>query len=64
MLAAAGLLFLLDLGIISATPDLARELFALALTLVVGGFILAVWRSNSRMEKAGVGGTDRAFTPK
>jgi len=64
MLAAAGLLFLLDLGIISATPDLARGLFALALTLVVGGFILAVWRSNSRMEKAQGSGTDGVPTPK
>lgn len=64
MLAAAGLLFLLDIGIISATPDTARELFALALTVVVGGFIVAVWRTNSRTEKLQAGGTGGGPAPK
>ncbi len=52
MLAAAALLVLLDGSILSFSPDLARALLALAVTLVVGGFIAAVWRSNSKMEKA------------
>jgi len=52
MLAGVGLLAVLDGTIISATPDLTRAAFALAVTVVVGGFILAVWRSNSRLEKA------------
>jgi hypothetical protein len=52
MLFGAGLLAVLDGTILSATPNLTREVFALAVTLVVGGFILAVWRSNSRLEKA------------
>lgn len=57
MLAAAGLLFLLDLGIISATPDLVREVAALVVTALFGGFIVAVWLSNSRMEKAQAAGS-------
>lgn len=52
MLAGVALLAVLDGTIISATPDLTRELLALALTVVVGGFIVAVWRANSRLEKA------------
>jgi hypothetical protein len=52
MLFGLGLLVVLDGTILSATPNLTRELFALAITLIVGGFILAVWRSNSRLEKA------------
>ena len=52
MLAGAGLLALLDGTILSPTPNLARVVFALAVTVVVGGFILAVWRSNSRQERA------------
>jgi hypothetical protein len=52
MLFGAGLLAVLDGTILSATPNLTREVFALAVTLVVGGFILAVWRSNSKLEKA------------
>jgi hypothetical protein len=52
MLAGLALLAVLDGTIISATPDLVREVFALAVTIVVGGFIAAVWRSNSRLEKA------------
>ncbi len=55
MLAGVGLLAVLDGTIISATPDLTRAAFALAVTVVVGGFILAVWRSNSRLEKAVAG---------
>jgi len=52
MLAGVGLLAVLDGTILSATPNLARAVFALAVTAVVGGFILAVWRSNSKLEKA------------
>jgi hypothetical protein len=52
MLFGAGLLAVLDGTILSATPNLTREVLALALTVVVGGFILAVWRSNSKLEKA------------
>ncbi len=52
MLAAAALLAVLDASILSATPDLTRTLIALAVTIFVGGFIVAVWRSNSRLEKA------------
>jgi hypothetical protein len=52
MLFGAGLLAVLDGTILSATPNLTRAVFALAVTLVVGGFILAVWRSNSKLEKA------------
>jgi hypothetical protein len=54
MLFGAALLAVLDGTILSATPDLTRVVFALAVTLVVGGFILVVWRSNSRLEKAAV----------
>ena len=52
MLAGVGLLAVLDGTIISATPNLTRAVIALAVTVVVGGFIVAVWRSNSRLEKA------------
>jgi len=52
MLAGVALLAVLDGTILSATPDLVREVFALAITVVVGGFIVAVWRSNSRHEKS------------
>jgi hypothetical protein len=52
MLAGAGLLLLLDLGIVSATPDLARELLALVVTALVGGFIVWAWMSNTKLEKA------------
>jgi hypothetical protein len=51
MLAGAALLGLLDLSILSANPDLARGAVALIVTALVGGFIVAVWRSNSKMEK-------------
>jgi len=52
MLAGVALLAVLDGTILSVTPDLIREVFALAITVVVGGFIVAVWRSNSRLEKS------------
>jgi len=52
MLAGAGLLAVLDGTILSASPDLTRAVLALAITVVVGGFIVAVWRSNSRIERA------------
>jgi hypothetical protein len=60
MLVGVGLLAVLDGTILSATPDLTRALFALAVTAVVGGFILAVWRSNSRLEKAAAAGSDKS----
>jgi len=60
MLAGAALLAVLDGTILSATPDLARDIFAIAVTIVVGGFIVAVWRSNSKMEKAA---TEMESTP-
>jgi len=56
MLAGAGLLALLDATIISPSPDLAREAIAIVVTVLVGGFIIAVWRSNSKMEKAASSG--------
>jgi hypothetical protein len=52
MLAGVALLAVLDGTILSVTPDLVREAFALVVTVLVGGFIVAVWRSNSRLEKA------------
>jgi hypothetical protein len=52
MLASLALLAVLDGTILSVTPNLVREVFALAITVVVGGFIALVWRSNSRLEKA------------
>lgn len=52
MLAGAVLLAVLDGSILSASPDLVRAVIALVVTVVVGGFIVAVWRSNSKMEKA------------
>ena len=51
MLAGVALLAVLDGTIVSATPDLVREVVALGITIVVGGFIVAVWRSNSKLEK-------------
>jgi hypothetical protein len=52
MLFGAALLAVLDGTIVSATPNLTREVLALAVTLVVGGFIVSVWISNSKLEKA------------
>ncbi|HEV2389272.1 MAG TPA: hypothetical protein VGS04_00970 [Nitrososphaerales archaeon] len=52
MLAGLALLAVLDGTILSANINLVREVFALGITVVVGGFIAAVWRSNSRLEKA------------
>jgi hypothetical protein len=52
MLAGLALLLVLDGTIILPGPDLVRGIVALAVTVVVGGFILAVWVSNSRMEKS------------
>ena len=52
MLFGAALLAVLDGTIVSATPNLTREVLALAVTLVVGGFIVSVWLSNSKLEKA------------
>jgi hypothetical protein len=52
MVASAGLLVVLDAAILSATPDLTRIAVALVVTLVVGGSILAIWRSNLRLERA------------
>ncbi len=52
MLFGAALLAVLDGTILSATPDLTRAVIALVATVLVGGFIVAVWISNSRLEKA------------
>lgn len=52
MLAGVALLAILDASIVSATPNLTRLVLALVVTVVVVGFIAAVWRSNSRLEKA------------
>jgi len=52
MLASAGLLVVLDAAILSATPNLTRIVLALVVTAVVGGSILAIWRSNLRIERA------------
>lgn len=52
MLAGLALLAVLDGTILSVNINLVREALALGITVVVGGFIAAVWRSNSRLEKA------------
>jgi hypothetical protein len=64
MLAGVALLAVLDATILSATPDLVREVFALAVTVVVGGFIAAVWRSNSKLEKTGAVGPEKGAKDK
>ena len=51
MLAGLALMVVLDAIIISPGPNLAREVLALVITVVVGGFVLATWMSNSRMER-------------
>jgi len=56
MLVGLALLVVLDGTIILPGPDLVRGILALVVTVVVGGFILAVWVSNSKMEKAAAGG--------
>jgi len=53
MLAGAGLLLVLDGTILSVSIDLVRVALALALTVLVGGFIVAVWRSNTKLERSG-----------
>ena len=55
MLAGLALLAVLDATIVSATPNLTRLVLAGVVTVVVVGFIAAVWRSNSRLEKAAIG---------
>lgn len=55
MLAGVALLAVLDGTILSVNINLVREAFALGITVVVGGFIAAVWRSNSKLEKAAAG---------
>jgi hypothetical protein len=52
MLAGAALLAILDASILSPAPDMTRAMVALVVTVLVGGFIVAVWRSNSKMEKS------------
>ena len=52
MLAGAALLAVLDGTIIAPGPSLTRDVIALGVTVLVGGFIVVVWRSNSRLEKA------------
>lgn len=51
MIAGAALLALLDGTILSASPDLARAVVALVVTVFVGGFIAWAWVSNSRLER-------------
>jgi len=51
MLTGAAFLVLLDAIIISPGLDTVREVIALALTLFVGGFIVWVWVTNSKIEK-------------
>jgi hypothetical protein len=51
MVFGAALLAVLDGTILSATPNLTRVLLALVVTLLVGGFIIGVWVSNSKMER-------------
>lgn len=58
MLAGLALMVVLDAIIISPGPDLARGVLALVVTVVVGGFVLATWVSNSRMEKAAQKGSN------
>lgn len=64
MLAGAALLALLDATILSATPNLGRVLLALIVTALVGGFIVAVWRSNSRMEREAARSTPKKSSPR
>ena len=52
MLASLALMVVLDAIIISPGPNLAREALALVVTVLVGGFVLATWLSNSKMEKS------------
>jgi hypothetical protein len=52
MLTGAAFLGLLDAIIISPGPDPIRDAIALALTLLVGGFIVWVWVTNTRIERA------------
>jgi hypothetical protein len=51
MLAGLALMVVLDAIIISPGPNLARGILALVVTVVVGGFVLATWLTNSRMER-------------
>lgn len=50
MLTGAAFLALLDGIILSPGLSTVREVIALALTLFVGGFIVAVWISNTKLE--------------
>jgi hypothetical protein len=52
MLTGAAFLVLLDAIILAPGPDTVREVIALALTLFVGGFVVWVWVTNTRIEKA------------
>jgi len=52
MIGSAGLLAVLDGAILSASPNLTRSAFALLVTVLVGGAIVAIWRSNSKLEKS------------
>jgi hypothetical protein len=53
MLTGLALMVVLDAIIISPGPNLAREILALVVTMVVGGFVLSTWLTNSRMEREG-----------
>ncbi len=51
MVAAVVFLAILDVVILSATPNTTRIVFALVVTIVVGYAILRIWRSNIKLEK-------------
>lgn len=54
MLVGAALLVVLD-GTILAGPGATRAILAVIVTVLVGGFIIATWISNTRLEKASSG---------
>ena len=51
MLTGAAFLAILDAVILSPGPDAVRDVIALALTLFVGGFIIWVWVTNTKIER-------------
>ena len=59
MLASAALLLVLDGAILSTSPNTVREAFALVVTLVVGGFIVATWVATSKLEKKDAGASSQ-----
>ncbi len=61
MVAAVGLLAILDSVIISPTPTTTRVVLAVAVTAVFAAAIVQIWRSNVRIERRreGKAGKDR-----